>query len=272
MNDAFSLVTVEARRSNVRTVFEEVLTTYISPETLARVAVLKGELVPVDGSVARALRLAAVELVTNAAKYGAFKMAGGTLQVSWSVAASGGFDLLTINWIEHLLHGDALQHRPGSGTRLLTEDLPHDYGLRVATDHGPHGYSYRFDVQLVRRPDKASSDGPRSILLVDDEKIVTAGMELNLEFAGFRVIIAATESDALAFLAGELPDLAILDRNLGDGTSFAVAAVLKQLSIPFFFLAGEPRRDEDVDFDEVLWMLKPTPSKTIGAVAEGMMG
>lgn len=80
-------------------------------------------------------------------------------------------------------------------------------------------------------------DGVR-VLLVEDESLVAMLGEDVLTEAGCSVTVAMRLSDALhAVDQGEL-DVAILDVNLGNETSYPVAERLTQRDIPFVFATG----------------------------------
>ncbi|WP_341213498.1 response regulator [uncultured Limimaricola sp.] len=80
-------------------------------------------------------------------------------------------------------------------------------------------------------------DGVR-VLLVEDESLVAMLGEDVLTEAGCSVTVAMRLSDALhAVDQGDL-DVAILDVNLGNETSYPVAERLTQRDIPFVFATG----------------------------------
>jgi DNA-binding NtrC family response regulator len=53
------------------------------------------------------------------------------------------------------------------------------------------------------------------------------------------VTIVGTATKAMEHIGEELPDVAILDVDLGDGTSVEIATELTRLSVPFIFAANE---------------------------------
>ncbi|WP_201782970.1 hypothetical protein [Sphingopyxis macrogoltabida] len=60
-----------------------------------------------------------------------------------------------------------------------------------------------------------------------------------MDDVGVTVLNTLTSSrDALDFLAGSLPDFAILDINLGQGTSEPIARLLTERGTPFLFATG----------------------------------
>lgn len=108
----------------------------------------------------------------------------------------------------------------------------------------------------------------RRILIVEDEAIVALMIQDILVEAGATVIgPAGTVAAALALVAGESLDGAILDYRLADGTSLAVADALSAGGVPFFFASGydpnaidrrytrAPKLSKVFDREELLAML-----------------
>lgn len=85
---------------------------------------------------------------------------------------------------------------------------------------------------------KGALDG-RRILVVEDEGRIVLMIQNLLAGAGATVVgPAATAADALALLAVEPVDGAILDYKLADGTSLPVADALSARNVPFVFASG----------------------------------
>ena len=82
-------------------------------------------------------------------------------------------------------------------------------------------------------------EGIRSILIVEDEMIVAMLMEELVRELGVKdVYVCMAASSALAVLADRSIDLAVLDMQVRDGTTTAVADVLAEKGIPFVFSSG----------------------------------
>ena len=80
----------------------------------------------------------------------------------------------------------------------------------------------------------------RAILVVEDEPLLAMLLGEELQAAGARVLgPAATPAEALACLAGERPDAAVLDRHLRGEDARPVAAELARLGIPFVVTTGD---------------------------------
>jgi CheY-like chemotaxis protein len=79
----------------------------------------------------------------------------------------------------------------------------------------------------------------RCVLIVEDEAIVAMLLEdLLQEFGCHAVEIASRVDTALASVTARIFDVAILDVNLKDETSYPVADLLELREIPFLFATG----------------------------------
>ena len=79
----------------------------------------------------------------------------------------------------------------------------------------------------------------RNILLVEDEYLIAWALQDGLQRSGAHVIgPAASVEDALALLANEPVNGAILDVSLGRENVFPVAEALAARGIPFVFATG----------------------------------
>jgi DNA-binding response OmpR family regulator len=78
-----------------------------------------------------------------------------------------------------------------------------------------------------------------TVLLVEDESLVSLLAEDILTEAGCTVLLAMRLREALQLAQSAEFDLAVLDVNLGGGeTSYPVAEILRQRNIPFLFATG----------------------------------
>ena len=79
----------------------------------------------------------------------------------------------------------------------------------------------------------------KRIFLVEDDKTIAKNLILLLRSEGFTVIHAPTQSDALAALAGNKFDLALIDISLPDGNGFTVCTEIKGTQdVPVIFLTA----------------------------------
>ncbi|WP_077610053.1 response regulator transcription factor [Clostridium sp. Marseille-P2415] len=79
----------------------------------------------------------------------------------------------------------------------------------------------------------------RRIFLVEDDKAIAKNLILLLRSEGFTVTHAPTRGEALAELAGNKFDLALIDISLPDGNGFTVCTEIKETQdVPVIFLTA----------------------------------
>lgn len=81
------------------------------------------------------------------------------------------------------------------------------------------------------------------ILIVEDEAIIALEIDAILTDTGHSVVgIARDVATALAIAAAQRPDLALVDLNLADTASGAIAArhLLEMYGVPVIFVSGNP--------------------------------
>ena len=99
------------------------------------------------------------------------------------------------------------------------------------------------------------------VLILEDEAIIALNLQDELQDAGFRIGGPFTAcADALGWLDGNTPDVAVLDTMLKDGPCRTVAVELARRTVPFMIYSGH-REDREllVDFHHVTWLEKPVP-------------
>jgi len=86
----------------------------------------------------------------------------------------------------------------------------------------------------------ASSDGmPDDVLIVEDDPIIALDFEYTILGFGVKAVrIAGNVAQALDLIADRVPDFALLDVGLIREKSFAIAARLDELKVPFVFITG----------------------------------
>ncbi len=81
--------------------------------------------------------------------------------------------------------------------------------------------------------------GPKTVLVLEDDVLLALDLALLVEESGARVLGPFHRAeDARASVDAELPDLAVLDFNLGNHTSQDFAGFLAESGVPFAFLTG----------------------------------
>lgn len=196
------------------------------------------------------------ELVTNSTKYGSLSKEG-EVHIDWHRDDRGD---LHLSWRETGGPWVTPPTRKGFGTTIVRRSVPYDLGGTATIEYPPEGARAEFVIPTrhvseaksfanpeIRLPrDTVSSQKPvnislvdkRSILLVEDSLIIALDAEDILTRFGALVQTASTPEAAHDLLDRGGIDLAILDINLGDRTSFGIADRLTELGIPFFFASG----------------------------------
>jgi len=214
---------------------------------------VEGPEIALDARAYSVLALVLHELATNAAKYGAFSSPLGRLSVIWNVTEAGDCELF---WRETGGPRVSPPKRTGFGSALVRRSVPFDLGGQSEIHYDPEGVRVRLlipggcfelrstqsfdggDVNAERLEPLGVLDGKR-VLLVEDQFVIALDAEqILLENGAAEVDLAATLDEALRSIAEQPPDVAVLDVNLGAGTSLAVADRLAELGAPFIFATG----------------------------------
>jgi DNA-binding response OmpR family regulator len=105
-------------------------------------------------------------------------------------------------------------------------------------------------------------------MIVEDQALIGMSLEAFLEEAGFEVAgVFMSNAQALQWLEGDLPDVAVLDVMIEDGTSATVAQVLRRLGVPFAVYSGLPSKTEcPAELKDVPWLEKPVSRETLVGV------
>ncbi|MFJ5369965.1 hybrid sensor histidine kinase/response regulator, partial [Bosea sp. CER48] len=146
--------------------------------------------------------------------------------------------------------------RQGFGSILIDRSVPFDLGGRSELSFEPDGVVARLCIpaRFVRWVDGASPlpeasepakgkpgrplEGMR-VLLVEDQFIIAMDCEdMLLQLGAKQVEVCASVAEAQARLDLAMPELAILDVNLGAETSEPVSRRLREAGVPFVLATG----------------------------------
>ncbi|KAA2237576.1 sensor histidine kinase [Salinarimonas soli] len=128
----------------------DLLRTELDPydDRSGRRIVLDGPSVPLSPRVAVPMGLAAHELATNAAKYGALSVPEGCIRVSWRVSDDEAGPRLHLVWKETGGPRVTPPARKGFGSRLLQQGIARDLDGETHLDFAPEGLACRMLVSL----------------------------------------------------------------------------------------------------------------------------
>jgi DNA-binding response OmpR family regulator len=102
-------------------------------------------------------------------------------------------------------------------------------------------------------------------LIAEDQALIGMSLEAYLDDMGFAVAGPfATDTDALAWLATDDPNLAILDYRLGKGTCADIARELNARGVPVIVYSATPRGvDVPPELRAACWLEKPVPRSAL---------
>ncbi len=197
------------------------------------------------------------ELVTNSAKYGSLS-GSGFVELGWMRDEEGN---LHIGWREKDGPPVSEPTRHGFGSTIIRRSIPYDLGGKAEVRYINEGLEADFwipaknvnaanpgserlaptSVTTTERKVIGSNNEPLAglnVLLVENNLIIAMDGEDILRRLGAEVATAPSVAEAMEFLADQSFDLALLDVNLGDETSFAIADRLAAGNVPFVFATG----------------------------------
>ncbi|MBA5804623.1 HWE histidine kinase domain-containing protein [Rhizobium changzhiense] len=196
------------------------------------------------------------ELMTNSAKYGSLSGTGsGIVQLGWHRDDEGN---LRIGWREKDGPPVVEPKRHGFGSTIIRRSIPYDLGGKAEVRYVKEGLEADFCIPArhvvgqTSEPSNPASVGPTerktnpddqplaglNVLLVENNLIIAMDGEDILRRLGADVATAPSVTEAMEILAGQSFDLALLDVNLGDETSFGIADRLAADGVPFVFATG----------------------------------
>lgn len=215
---------------------------------------LTGPNIVLDARAYSVMALVFHELATNAAKYGALASSTGKLSVTWEIDHGGACE---IRWNESGVPNVRPPSRTGFGTVLIDRSVPFDLGGTSVIEYLPGGLKGTFRIPgkhlTVAEPTTAPLHSvepvrtlvfdqrlrDRCVMILEDQLVIAVGLEqILLEADVGEVLTASSVTEAMGILGGRAIDAAVLDVNLGDATSIAVADELISHRIPFLFATG----------------------------------
>lgn len=108
------------------------------------------------------------------------------------------------------------------------------------------------------------------VLIVEDDYFLAADIRKVFEEAGATVATVGREADAMTLLDAEVPNVAVIDLDLGGGVSFRIAQNLRHRSVPMCIYSGYKRdsfRPLPEGMENVVWVEKPAEPGTLLRIA-----
>ncbi len=249
---------------------------------------LEGPAVWLDSRALSVMALVLHEMATNATKYGALSAPDGALNVSWSMTEAGDCAIL---WEESGGPAVRAPSRRGFGSAMISRSIPFDLGGRSDIAYPVAGVLARFEiperhlanVEAPGVPLASSLAGTAAkpaalaagltVLLVEDQMLIAMDAEAMLADNGITdVITCGSVADALRRIETTIPDVGMLDINLGDDTSGEVAKELTRRGIPFIFATGYNDRSALLPgFEAIPTVRKPYDWQEVRAALETVL-
>jgi DNA-binding response OmpR family regulator len=111
-----------------------------------------------------------------------------------------------------------------------------------------------------------------NVLVVEDELMIAATLEMALESKGYRVLgPVATIDEAIGLLETVRPDLALIDYRLARTTTEALLPVLDAQRVPVCVLTGYGRAQLPVAYAGYTVLEKPFSMKDLLATIAGLV-
>jgi len=220
--------------------------------------VSEGDPVLLNPQAYSTMALVVHELVTNSTKYGSLSVPEGEVRISWDRNKAGD---LVLTWCESGGPTVKPPSRKGFGTTIIDRSVPYDLGGAASIAYKPEGVEAIFRIPARHVSEPKTFAGPairfprpapghpqappyrvlegQKLLLVEDSLIIALDAEdIAGRLGAETVMTAATVEAALDSIDAGHPTVAMLDINLGDRTSFAIADRLMDLGVPFLFATG----------------------------------
>jgi two-component sensor histidine kinase len=134
--------------ADLRSLIEASLEPFRSDDNL----LLRGPYVTLPSEMALTLGLALHELATNAAKYGAFSVPGGRVEIAWEVRGEADSPRLIVDWTEHGGPPVAEPERRGFGRSLIERSVAYELDGSAELVFAPAGVRCHIQVPLRAGP------------------------------------------------------------------------------------------------------------------------
>ncbi len=147
------------------TAIETAIAPFQSPERFHLIGVDH----PLAPKMVVSLSMVIHELATNAVKYGALSVPGGSVHIEWVVTSAADADRLAMRWEEAGGPQVAVPSRRGFGTRLLERQVAMEFAGTIELQYRPSGLLCQMDLGLPKPgradfvlPDTAARPGSRT--------------------------------------------------------------------------------------------------------------
>ncbi len=123
------------------------------------------------------------------------------------------------------------------------------------------------DIEVGRVP------GTPTVMIVEDEALIAFSLEEAFQEEGFAVAgLFSSCADAVSSLAGQQPNVAVVDATLRDGSCLELARQLRDRDVPFLIYSGRNAIEECApELAGVTWIDKPAPPALVVKAAVNLL-
>ena len=229
------------------------------------------------------------ELASNAAKYGAFSVPSGRVDVAWALKDDG----VQITWTEKDGPDVVEPAKVGFGQTIITGAVAYEFKGTATSSFLPQGYQGTFwlpgelimeadiktavhkapvKVDLVEAPVYVGATALKALVVEDNFIVASAAKRLLRTFGFDAVDAAATVDEALSLLSQGSYAFCLLDINLQGDLSTPVARKLTQEKIPFVFASGYGSEGHEIaDAYTVPLLTKPIDVKELSQILKSIL-
>lgn len=238
---------------------------------------IQGPRLHMNPAAAQVIGMVLHELATNASKYGAFSGDEGHIDIGWSVTQNETF---SITWQERDGTLVAAPERTGFGSTVVGTMARMGLEAEVAHTFAQTGVVWTLSCPLSRVLDRSvlpserraplaterasPRPGAARVLVVEDEALIALELMETLNASGFAPFgPARSASEALALLARERCDAAVLDVTLGHETAEPVARALYARRVPFVVASGYEQSQLAPELGLAPFLRKPVDAQAL---------
>ena len=229
------------------------------------------------------LALVLHELLTNSAKYGALSDSSGRVEIDSKLTED---DDLLLTWRE--IGGPPVQapNRKGFGTTIIEKSIPFELGGSAAIEFKMPGVRASFTIPGhyvtgvgehretgIKRPEGSADIGGEALIVEDNMIIAMDAEDMIGALGATRIHVASKVGDALNIVDSHDLSFALLDVNLGSGTSEDVANTLHKKGVPFVFATGYGEAHGLLEaYPDIPVLQKPIDQNALAEVVRSALG
>ena len=139
----------DERTADLREVIETALMPFQGEDRASRIKPM-GPAVALSERTAGGIALAIHELATNAVKYGALSVAGGTVTIEWTLSPQGAAQRFDMEWTESGGPEVSPPQTEGFGGKVIRHSVAHEPGGNIALDYRPDGLFCKFTFEIPK--------------------------------------------------------------------------------------------------------------------------